>query len=96
MARSRAAGTDLRLWKNLLPATEADGANRILPAIRPGEILAGEPEEIGFVGRADCQVITVSTHPYEHPVVPPQVLHLRQVPFRTKVKLPHSGQASPS
>jgi hypothetical protein len=33
---------------------------------------------------------------YEHPVVLPQVSHLRQVPFLTKVKLPHSPQASPS
>jgi hypothetical protein len=31
-----------------------------------------------------------------HPVVPPQVSHFRQVPFRTMVKLPHSGQASPT
>lgn len=33
---------------------------------------------------------------YEHPVVLPQVLHLRQVPLRTRVKLPHSEQLSPS
>jgi hypothetical protein len=33
---------------------------------------------------------------YEHPVVPPQVSHFRQVPLRTSVKLPHSPQASPS
>ena len=31
-----------------------------------------------------------------HPVVAPQVSHLRQVPLRSKVKLPHSSQASPS
>jgi len=31
-----------------------------------------------------------------HPVVLPQVLHFMQVPFRTRVKLPHSPQASPS
>src|SRR6202790_3747494 len=31
-----------------------------------------------------------------HPVVPPHVLHLRHVPFRTSVKFPHSPQASPS
>src|SRR6202050_4351083 len=30
------------------------------------------------------------------PLVPPQVSHLRQVPFRTRVKLPHSPQLSPS
>jgi len=31
-----------------------------------------------------------------HPVVLPQVSHLRHVPLRTSVKLPHSAQASPS
>ncbi len=30
------------------------------------------------------------------PLVPPQVSHLRQVPFLTRVKLPHSPQLSPS
>jgi hypothetical protein len=34
--------------------------------------------------------------PHEHPVVLPHVLHFRHVPFRTKVKFPHSPQASPS
>lgn len=34
--------------------------------------------------------------PYEQPVVPPQVSHFRQVPLRTSVKFPHSGQLSPS
>ncbi len=32
---------------------------------------------------------------YEHPVVAPQVAHLRQVPLRASVKLPHSAQESP-
>jgi hypothetical protein len=31
-----------------------------------------------------------------HPVVLPQVSHFMQVPLRTRVKLPHSPQASPS
>jgi hypothetical protein len=31
-----------------------------------------------------------------HPVVDPQVSHLRHVPLRSSVKLPHSSQASPS
>src|SRR5262249_17002156 len=34
--------------------------------------------------------------PQEQPVVPPQVSHFRQVPLRTRVKLPHVPQASPS
>ena len=32
----------------------------------------------------------------ENPLVPPQVRHFRQVPLRTRVKFPHSLQASPS
>lgn len=31
----------------------------------------------------------------EHPVVDPQVVHLRQVPLRTMVMLPQSGHMSP-
>ena len=31
-----------------------------------------------------------------HPLVLPQVLHFMQVPLRTRVKLPHSPQLSPS
>jgi hypothetical protein len=33
---------------------------------------------------------------YEQPLVVPQVSHLRQVPLRISVKLPHSAQLSPS
>ena len=33
---------------------------------------------------------------YEHPVVLPHVSHFMHVPFLTKVKFPHSPQASPS
>jgi hypothetical protein len=33
---------------------------------------------------------------HEHPDVDPQVLHFKHVPLRTRVKLPHSLQASPS
>ena len=31
-----------------------------------------------------------------HPLVAPQVSHLRHVPLRTRVKFPHSPQESPS
>ena len=41
-------------------------------------------------------VFFVEVEVYEHPLVPPQVSHFRQVPFRTIVKLPHSEQLSPS
>ncbi len=33
---------------------------------------------------------------HEHPLVPPQVSHFRQMPSRTRVKLPHSIHGSPS
>jgi dGTPase len=33
---------------------------------------------------------------HEHPVVAPHVSHFMQVPFRTKVKFPHSPHISPS
>ena len=32
----------------------------------------------------------------EQPLVDPQVVHFMHVPLRTRVKLPHSPQASPS
>jgi len=37
-----------------------------------------------------------SARDHEHPVVDPQVSHFMQVPFLTKVKLPHSEHISPS
>jgi len=33
---------------------------------------------------------------HEHPVVDPHVSHFMQVPFRTRVKFPHSEHISPS
>ena len=41
-------------------------------------------------------IISTSHNPHEHPVVAPHVSHFKHVPFRTSVKLAHSGQASPS
>src|SRR6267378_1107576 len=46
--------------------------------------------------RAPGYAVRFATHAQLQPVVPPQVVHLRHVPLRTMVKLPHSGQASPS
>ena len=40
--------------------------------------------------------VTQAGPPQLQPLVPPQVSHLRQVPLRTRVKLPHSRQLSPS
>ena len=34
------------------------------------------------------------SQPHQHPEVAPQVLHLRQVPLRISVELPHSAQLS--
>ena len=42
------------------------------------------------------QLLVLVFFNYEHPLVAPHVLHLRHVPFLTKVKFPHSPQASPS
>ncbi len=52
-----------------------------------GQILTKLPERLH-------QQLTRNNH--EHPVVEPQVLHFRQVPLRTSVKLPHSPQLSPT
>jgi hypothetical protein len=54
-----------------------------------GRLIRGRP----LPGAADLPDFRVD---HEHPVVPPQVSHLRHVPLRTRVKLPHSPQASPS
>jgi hypothetical protein len=52
------------------------------------------PEQAG--GGASRLCINDDNARQLHPVVLPQVSHLRQVPLRTSVKLPHSPQASPS
>jgi len=44
----------------------------------------------------DGDLLCIVTLPYEHPLVAPQLTHLRQVPFRTMVNCLHSGQGSPS
>lgn len=44
----------------------------------------------------DGDLLGIFTLPYEHPLVAPQLTHLRQVPFRTMVNCLHSGQGSPS
>ncbi len=49
-----------------------------------------------LAGSRDPWITGVALLAYEQPVVPPQVSHFRQVPFRTSVKFAHSGQASPT
>ena len=64
----------------------SDFGQRIVPN-------SGEPE----FGRGEVTTEPCCFSPPQlHPVVPPQVSHFRQVPLRTRVKLPHSPQASPS
>jgi hypothetical protein len=47
-------------------------------------------------GNSEFHLTDLVARYYEHPLVLPQLSHLRQVPFRTMVKLPHSEQLSPS
>ena len=60
------------------------------------------PESDAFV-EAGLVVVRETRDPFGtrlliqlHPLVLPQVSHLRQVPFRTMVKFWHSGQETPS
>ena len=64
-------------------AWHAGGACRGRPPGRRGRGLDGVPGE-GARRR------------HEQPLVDPQVAHFIHVPLRTRVKLPHSPQASPS
>ena len=61
------------------------------PARRQGLADGGRGEQ-----QADPRQSKGIREPYEHPLVEPQVVHFMHVPFRTRVKLPHSPQASPS
>ena len=57
----------------------------------------GEEGEAKAVPSEDSRQDGFSTTKAQlHPVVLPQVSHLRHVPFRTMVKFPHSGHASPT
>ena len=53
-----------------------------------------EREEAGVLSGLSSFINRVC--PYEQPLVEPQESHLRHVPLRTIVKLPHSEQLSPS
>jgi hypothetical protein len=58
------------------------------------------PRSLTRAGRCHIEGEIAKRPPYFglqlHPEVAPQVSHLRQVPLRTSVKLPHSPQLSPS
>jgi hypothetical protein len=59
-------------------------------------IIRKEKSPVPFRGDRACPLINlVLIETYEQPLVAPQVLHLRHVPLRTNVILPHSEQESP-
>ena len=57
-------------------------------------VSSGQFQEVGGTGGFSTALKTSRTQ--LHPLVEPQVVHFMHVPLRTKVKLPHSPQASPS
>src|ERR1700730_1230187 len=59
---------------------------------RSGSLRGVEKTQPKAVLAAHCQ----RSMPQLHPLVPPHVSHLRQVPLRSNVKFPHSRQLSPS
>ena len=59
---------------------------------RLGEAYRGPPRVSSVGGRREEK----GREDQEHPVVEPQVMHLRHVPLRTRVKLPQSPQELPS
>src|SRR5262249_3858986 len=98
-----------RELKPKLSAIETSGSSQIL-ASRPPPLTCtcggsrGAPHWrkrsiaglLGGTRPACCGPKRPATLIQLHPVVPPHVSHLRHVPLRTRVKLPHSPQASPS
>ncbi len=54
------------------------------------------PEEEALRGRLEGRFPEGLVFSQLQPVVEPQVSHLRQVPFLTKVRWPQTGQGSPS
>jgi hypothetical protein len=63
------------------------------PAAPAGRSVPGPPRGSSVEGYGGGE--RLSGH-HEQPVVLPQVMHFRQVPLRTRVKLPQSSQESPS
>jgi hypothetical protein len=92
---SRAAG---RLFAqstgNLLFLSISETALPLIGATHAGAIQSSRAESaLSVIGA--CVRFNGFDFGQEHPVVAPQVVHLRQVPFRVRVKLPHSRQESP-
>jgi hypothetical protein len=73
----------LLVWSPCAPAFIAN----TLPA---GESAAIPKQAVRFLEKKCHPALQLQ------PVVPPQVSHFMQVPFRTRVKEPQDGQGSPS
>jgi predicted RNase H-like HicB family nuclease len=71
-----------------------------LPTLAKACLVQRQPEhspvDLTFGSQIARFRLSDSTNIHEQPLVAPQVSHLRQVPLRTSVKLPHSAQLSPS
>ena len=64
-------------------------AGPIIPPMGPASVGSGARLTV-------AAALLLPSRPQEQPLVDPQVVHFRQVPLRTSVKLPHSPQLSPS
>jgi hypothetical protein len=80
-------------YASLIHPTNSRCQNRfVFWAMRPHSWL-----ERPLTRRSSSSITVLRMHvPHEHPVVDPHVSHFMQVPFRTKVKFPHSPHISPS
>ncbi len=60
-------------------------------------LVAGMPATYKYTILSNYFTISLFQHfaIYEHPLVSPQVVHFKQVPFLTMVKLPHDEHISP-
>ena len=70
-------------------------ADTLLPGKSSGRAADAAPKVTGRTQRRVLGSGGAIAAPHEQPLVAPQVAHLRQVPLRTSVKLPHSPQESP-
>ena len=88
---SKCQGAAAREWMLEHDGASASGRYRIVRLYRRKcRLRALQPP-----GRLLCD-LQIPERAQLQPEVAPQVLHFRQVPFRTSVKFPHSPQLSPS
>ena len=79
-----------------LPDQGAEGTNAGRGRMAPSRFLLRAFVSLVLLDRFCRSPPKTRRPPQLQPLVPPQVLHFRQVPFRTRVKLPHSPHGSPS